>query len=171
MKIEDMNIPLSMLATDIINNKGVVFNKGSFYEALRPSISIPTIFTPVDYNGTILIDGGVLNPIPIKHVKRSENDIVVVVNLYGDEDKYVLRNINKLKKSNKKYLSYLYIMSASNIIMTQKIVRQTIKLYKPDIVINIPYNSCGVFDFHLSKELINIGMEVTYQSIMEFENK
>ncbi|HDO26967.1 MAG TPA: patatin, partial [Bacteroidetes bacterium] len=63
--IEEMNIPFSAIATDLINEKEVVFDKGSFYDAVRASVAIPTVFTPVKYKDTILVDGGVLNPLPI----------------------------------------------------------------------------------------------------------
>jgi len=83
INIEDMPIPFAAVATDIFHEKEVVFTKGSFYEAARASIAIPAIFTPVKYNHTILLDGGIINPIPIEHVVRKNRDILVVVNLYG----------------------------------------------------------------------------------------
>ena len=77
MLIEDMNIPFSAIATDILNEKDVVFTDGSFYEAIRASVAIPSLITPVKYKDTFLVDGGVLNPIPIEHVARDADDILV----------------------------------------------------------------------------------------------
>ena len=57
MPIEKMNIPFAAVATDILNEKEVVFRSGSFYEAIRASVAIPTIITPVKYKDTILVDG------------------------------------------------------------------------------------------------------------------
>ena len=79
--IEDMNIPYAAVATDVINREEVIFTKGSFYKAARASIAIPTIITPVISENSILVDGGLLNPIPANRVKRTEGDILVVVNL------------------------------------------------------------------------------------------
>ena len=57
--IEDLEIPYAAVAADIINNKEVVFTKGSVYNAIRASIAIPTVFTPVKTDDGLLVDGGV----------------------------------------------------------------------------------------------------------------
>ncbi|MCK4793275.1 MAG: patatin-like phospholipase family protein, partial [Desulfobacteraceae bacterium] len=77
--IEDLDIPFAAVATDITNEKEVVFTTGSVYEAVRASIAIPTVFTPVNKDNILLVDGGVLNPIPANRVKRIGNDILVAV--------------------------------------------------------------------------------------------
>jgi len=82
--IEDMNIPFAAVTTDIIKGKEKIFTNGSFYKAARASIAIPTIITSVYNNNTLLVDGGVLSPVPIRYVKRNFGDILVVVNLYHD---------------------------------------------------------------------------------------
>ena len=74
VNIEEMAIPFAAVATDIITRQEVVFTSGSFYSAVRASISMPAVFTPVKIGNSILVDGGVINPIPIAHVKRTEND-------------------------------------------------------------------------------------------------
>ena len=79
--IEDFSISYTAIATDIINDKEVVFDKGSLYNAIRASISIPTVFTPFEHQGVKMVDGGVINPIPLNRVKRSENDLVVAVDV------------------------------------------------------------------------------------------
>ncbi len=57
--IEDLKIHYAATATDIINNKEVVFNQGSIYDAIRASVAIPTVITPVKQDDTLLVDGGV----------------------------------------------------------------------------------------------------------------
>lgn len=81
--IEDLPIPYTAVATDIRHRKEVVFERGSLYEAIRASISIPSLFTPHLKDDMILIDGGVLVPLPIDYVKRGKDDILVVVDLNG----------------------------------------------------------------------------------------
>jgi NTE family protein len=81
--IEDLPIPYAAVATDIRHRKEVVFEEGSLYEAIRASISMPTIFTPHIIGDMLLIDGGVVNPVPIDKVKRTPGDILVVVDLNG----------------------------------------------------------------------------------------
>ena len=79
--IEDLKIPYVAVAVDLINNKEVVFRKGSLFDAIRASVSIPSVLTPVKTTDGLLIDGGVMNNIPIDHVKRVPGDLLVVVNV------------------------------------------------------------------------------------------
>lgn len=81
INIEDLPIKYIAVAADIINNKEVIFDKGNLYKAIRASISIPNVFTPIQYDGGILVDGGVLNPMPINRVPRSNNDLLIAVDL------------------------------------------------------------------------------------------
>src|SRR5476651_40908 len=74
--IEDLNMPYAAVAADIINKKEVVFTQGSIYDAIRASIAIPTVFTPVKYADGLLVDGGIINNLPIEHVKRHPGDIL-----------------------------------------------------------------------------------------------
>lgn len=186
MNIEDMPIPFVTVATDILNEKEVVFTKGSFYEAARASVAIPAVFTPVNYNNTILIDGGILNPIPIEHVLRNNGDILIVVNLYGEkngdipkekngESKYFNRLIKPLltlistgDKSSKGYYS---LLSSTTSAMIHKIAKMSIEKHKPDMIINIPYDSANTFDFFKAKELIALGESAAKEAIINYSEK
>lgn len=187
INIEDMNIPFTAIATDILNEKAVVFEKGSYYEAIRASIAIPAVFTPVKYNNTILVDGGVLNPIPIEHVIRQSNDILVVVNLYGEKESFIEENnllnlpqnnynlktiADKLSRliatGNKRSIGYISLLTTSSSYMVHKIAELNIEKYKPDILINIPSNRASTFDFHRADELIKYGEQVANKSIQDY---
>jgi len=91
MMIEDLNIPYVAMATDVANNKEVKFTSGSIYKAIRASIALPALIKSVQNSDQILVDGGVLNPIPIRQIQRTQNDILVVVNLYdfNHEDNFI----------------------------------------------------------------------------------
>jgi len=147
-----------------------------FIDAIRASIAIPTILTPVKYKETILVDGAVLNPIPIEHVVRKDDDILVVVNLYGDKqvelgkaglinENHIPAKLNGLIKvisklaisGDKRSLGYYSLLTATTSAMVHKISKQNIEKFKPDILINIPYDSSDTFDFHKADELIKIG--------------
>lgn len=184
MNIEDMHIPFAAVATDILNEKEIVFTKGSYYDAIRASIAIPAVFTPVKHNNTILVDGGVLNPIPIEHVFRNSNDILVVVNLYGDKkveleemnqnSDYLNGLLNTISKliatGDKQSLSYLSLLTASSYAMIHKIANLNIGKFKPDILINIPSNSASTFDFHKADELMVIGAGAANEAIKNYLN-
>lgn len=79
--IEDLPIPFAAVSTDILHRKEVVFDRGSLYDAIRSSISLPSIFTPNRIGDMLLVDGGVVNPIPLNRVARSEGDTLVAVDL------------------------------------------------------------------------------------------
>ncbi len=190
MPIEEMKIPFTAVATDIINEKEVVFNTGSFYESIRASVSIPTIITPVKYKDTFLIDGGVLNPIPIEHVIRKQSDILVVVNLYGEKVKTVSNtktketkkssnsmlnsfagSVNRLISSgDKSSIGYFSLLNSTTNAMVHKLAKHNIEKHQPDIVINIPHNAASTFDFHKADELIAMGEKATSQEISNYLN-
>ncbi|MCP4138587.1 MAG: hypothetical protein GY754_46955 [bacterium] len=90
-KIEDLDIPLAITATDYYNAKAVVFRSGNILEAIRASISIPGILVPVKYKNTFLIDGGVANPLPINVVRKMGAGMIIAVNLHPDVKRQKLK--------------------------------------------------------------------------------
>jgi len=181
MNIEDMPIPLAVVATDILNEKEVVFTKGSFFKAIRASIAIPAIFTPVKYSGSILVDGGVLNPVPIEQVARQNGDMLIVVNLYGEKKHDIPKEkntekgyLNRLTKTlstlistgDKQSVGYYSLLNSTSSAMIHRIANMSIEKYKPDLVINIPYDSANTFDFYKAKELIELGKNAAKEAII-----
>lgn len=81
--IEDLSIPFTAVATDFRAEKEVWIQSGSLFDAMRASMSLPLFFTPVRYKGRRLIDGGVLNPVPIAPTFSDHNDLTIAVNLSG----------------------------------------------------------------------------------------
>lgn len=84
--IEDLPIPVSIVATDLISGKEKVFRTGSLYKAIRASIAIPLVFTPQHRQNEVLVDGGLSNLIPFSQVARPKGTILAAVNLYGPTD-------------------------------------------------------------------------------------
>lgn len=82
--IEHLKMWYAAVAVDILKEEEVVFTSGSIFEAIRASIAIPTVLTPVSYNNSLLVDGGVLNNIPINHARRSPDDLLIAVNVNAD---------------------------------------------------------------------------------------
>lgn len=193
VNIENCNIPFSAVATDIISKKEIIFDKGSLYQAIRASISIPSFFKPYELNDMILIDGGVVNPLPLNRVKRAKNDILVAVDVSGpteqekiDEQKKVeqkheeesgiqawfkLRNIKLHEKEEKEVVNYYTILSQSSSIMIQRITSLMLDLYKPDILISMPRGDYGTLEFYKSEEFIKQGIEKTREALDIYEKK
>jgi NTE family protein len=179
-KIENLNIFYAAVAVDILNKKEVVFTKGSIFEAIRASIAIPTVFTPVNWETTLLVDGGVLNNIPINHAKRCPDDLLIAVNVNADIPPYkptLWKKKIETKQSNYKKkvkdfqdhlqkimpvnknesFGYFNLINKTISLMTGHIAQTIIEKYPPDILINISRNSCGTFDFYKAEELVEIG--------------
>lgn len=186
--IERMNIPFAAIATDILNEKEVVFKSGSYYEAIRASMSIPTIFTPVKYKNTILIDGGVVNPVPIEHVSRSDEDLLIVVSLYGAKSEKVIEKVSVkdsdsvsskingyinnlsglINTGDKQSLGYYSLLDATTSTMVHQLAKNNIERHKPDLLITIPANSASTFDFYKAEELIELGKKTTIKQLEKY---
>lgn len=190
--IEDLSIPFVTVATDISNSKELIFNSGSLYDAIRASISIPTVFTPYVKDGSYIVDGGVLNPIPINRVKRIDDDILVVVDVNArvpnnkpppllennnhEEkrySKYINTVINKLNyfipKHETDKLGYFSLLNKTTGLMLHQISLMTLEKYQPDILINISRDSFGTYDFYKSEKLIEAGKKATIEAIDKFK--
>lgn len=191
--IEDFDIDFTCVATDIVNDKEYVFESGDIFEAVRASVSIPTVFVPVKKGNSILVDGGVTNNIPIKHVTRHKNDLLVVVHVNADVPVYkplLSKKEQKIKKENylfklKKFenhlnkilskkshqnLGYFNLINKSIGLMSNQLSSLILKEYNPDILINISRKTCGIFDFYKSEELVKIGRHIALKNIEKFRN-
>ena len=93
--IEDLPIPFTAVATDIITGEEIHFNKGDLVEAIRASISIPIVFQPVILNNIVLVDGGLVNPVPINVVREMGADYIIAVNLQSSKNKSDSKSDNK----------------------------------------------------------------------------
>lgn len=94
--IEQLTIPCSIAASDMMHTEEVIFRTGSLFQAVRASISIPLFFRPVQMGDRLLIDGGILNPLPLHTVQRTEGDILVAMNISGKDDMRVDTNYESL---------------------------------------------------------------------------
>ena len=94
---DELSIPYRAMATDIVNGKELVIKDGSLYMAMRASMAIPTIFSPVEYDSTLLVDGGVLNNFPVDVAKQMGADFIIGSDVGGGmEPKENLDNIMTL---------------------------------------------------------------------------
>jgi NTE family protein len=101
-RFEEMRVPLGVVATDLATGSEVVLNEGDLVEAIRASISVPGIFTPVKKNGGFLLDGGLVNPVPVSAVRNMGADYVIAVNLNHDlVDKRTANSIRPVAPSTK----------------------------------------------------------------------
>ena len=186
VNIEDLPIPYCAVATDLKSGKEVLFNKGSLFEAIRASISLPSFYEPVQRDDMILIDGGVINPIPLNRVKRHAGDILVGIDVSGHDYKaqwdemHRLTSMQKNDKSlktkildmlipdNIEFNYYTVLSRASSLMIRQNSILMA-KLMNPDILVDIQMNRYGTFDFDKSEKLIAIGRQKTSLAISKQE--
>lgn len=176
--IEDLPIPYCAVATDWISGREVVIDKGCLFEAIRASISLPTFYEPVRRDGMILIDGGVVNPIPMNRVQRHEGDLLVGVDVSGHDYKAQWEKMQKQAEKQKQDKSlksklldiiipdniefnYYTLLSRTSSIMIRQNSLLMAQLAKPDILIDIQMSRYGSFDYDKSERLINIGRNKT----------
>jgi NTE family protein len=110
-----LEVPLTVIASDLFRRKEVVFSEGSLRRALAASISLPTIMRPVEHNGQVLVDGGATNPLPFEHL-RGLADVIVAIEISGPVD--------GSKRDVPNALECLY---ATVLVMTHSIVQEKIR--------------------------------------------
>ena len=188
--IEDLKIPYSAIATDILSEQEIVFTSGSLYEAIRASISIPSVFVPFKLNNWQLIDGGVLNPIPINRIERKHGDLLVVVDVNSripgpekkvitaktdsnNQSKYIktiYKRINRIiPKNNKDHVGYFNLINRTSSLMIHRISELTLEQHQPDMMINVSRQEFGSFDFYKSEEIIEAGRRAAYTAIINYK--
>jgi len=185
--IEDLPIPYCAVATDLKAGREVVFDKGSLFEAIRASISLPSFYEPVQRDGMILIDGGVINPIPLNRVQRLAGDILVGVDVSGHdykaqwELKEELTERRKHDKSLKAQIldklipdnidfNYLTVLSRTSSLMIRQNSILMAQLMQPDMLIDIQMSRYGSFDYDKSEKIIALGRLKTALAISKYEN-
>ena len=186
--IEELPIPYCAVATDLKAGREVVIDKGSLFEAIRASISLPSFYEPIQRDDMILIDGGVINPIPLNRVKRNAGDILVGVDVSGhdyksqwdemhrltewqkNDNSLKAKILDKLIPDNIEFNYYTVLSRACSLMIRQNSILMT-KLMKPEMLIDIQMNRFGTFDFDKSEELVAIGRQKTAQAILAMNQK
>lgn len=194
--IEGFATKFTAVATDIINRKEVYYSNGNLYKALRASIGIPGVFTPVAENDTFMVDGGVLNPLPVNLVSNIQpNEKIIAVNLNAaainkeiekTEDtqdihksdawnmffnfKLSMPTFSKKKETNAPDFTIFDLVNTAYDFTQDRLVELMLQNHPPDILVEIPRNVCGTFDFHKAADLIAIGNKIAAESVERYFN-
>lgn len=182
--IEELPVSFTAVATDIRGEREVWLNSGSLFQAIRASISLPMFFTPVQVDGLTLIDGGVLNPVPIAPTFGDKTDMTIAVNLGArvqeetsvphkpisvekDENPDLQNKVARFFKSFQKPEAEQQEpdWSASEVAnqafdaMQSTLARQKLAAYPPDMVVEVARNACGTLEFNRAAEMIDLGYQ------------
>ena len=191
--IEDLPISYTAVATDLIKQKEVWFQKGSLLDAVRASIAIPTVFTPKKIAKRHLIDGGVLNPLPIAPTISDDTDITIAVSLNANASKRYKVDVPKTEKEKENSIQEMFfemkqkaeelfarerkndfdemgifdIMGRTIDIMQNAVLECKMAGYAPDIIIGIPHDACGFYEFNKAYEMIELGTMIPKDNLKE----
>ena len=198
--IEDLPVTYTAVATDVERQKEVWMADGPLFDAIRASIAVPTIFTPHHYRGMRLLDGGLLNPVPIAPTLKEVTDLTIAVNLNavsvdhsyhkpphkpphkavgrkgvtaptGIGEAYHQRSSGFLDELQQNFSDLAFRSSGAdelglfdllnNSFETMQNAITNIKLatYSPDVVIEIPRETCKAHEFYRARELVEVGYE------------
>jgi NTE family protein len=183
VNIEDLKIPFCCVATNWKTGREVVFDHGSLWTAIRSSMSVPGMLKPLVHDDMILIDGGITNPIPLDRVKRNDGDLLVAINVSGHdyEGMFARKEIaEKLQRKNSigmDLLGYLLpkelglginlysLLDQAFSISINANAHRAIKLYPPDVLVDIPMRRYGGNDYDKYAAIRKIGYNKTLKAI------
>jgi NTE family protein len=180
--IEQLPISFTAVAMDLESGKEVWLRKGSLFDAIRASIAIPLLFTPVRHEGRMLVDGSLVNPVPIAPTLHDTTDLIVAVNVGAKAEappaevqSAPLPDGNIYRQRIQAFIDSLHITRApadampgmldvalrSMEAMENTIARLKLAAYAPDVIIEIPRNACHIHEFWRAEEMIAMGRERT----------
>jgi NTE family protein len=181
--IEDLSIPYTAVATDINSGREIWLREGRLYDAIRASIAIPGVFTPHRIGNRLLVDGGIINPVPVMPISDPDADITIAVDVNGPPAdipslsshngslKPVPAYQQKIEKflqamqkrfdidvnSKNEQLGLTDVLLKSFATMQESLTRYKLAANQPDLLISIPRNTCEVHEFYRAAELIENG--------------
>jgi len=181
--IEDLPISFTAVATDVEEQKEVWLSRGPLFDAIRASIAVPLVFTPYRINGRRLLDGSLVNPLPIAPTLHDQTDLTIAVDLGGPAapaempappareareaagDGYRERIQSFIDDLQQRFRpepgepdwSYFDIIALSMETMQNTITRLKVAAYTPEVTISIPRDAARLFEFYRARELIELG--------------
>jgi len=187
--IGTLPVAFTAVATDMDSGREVWLNSGPLFDAIRASMAIPTVFAPYTIQGRRLMDGGLVNPVPIAPTLADNTDLTIAVNLNGeprslppsveqaegrrDGGRYrenIAKLINELQHRwgpEAEESGFFDIVSRSMDIMQDLISQFKLTAYAPDITVDIPRNVCSFYEFHRASEVIEAGRYYARQSLRD----
>jgi len=172
--IEDLDRPFTAVATEIATGHEIWIHSGSLATAIHASYALPGIFEPVECNGRVLVDGALVNPVPVSVCRAQEERLVVAVNLHYDlygrsavvrhaasetpsnEDEDLPSAIDKRKSAR---LGMTNVMVESFNIIQDRVSRARLAGDPPDLLMMPRLSDIGLSEFHRASEAIDRGYE------------
>lgn len=188
INIEDLPIPYTAVAVDLHAQREVWFSSGPLFDAIRASISIPTIFRPCHYKGRLLVDGSLLNPLPVSPTLRDLTDCTIAVDVNAPAEPLAISGATEAAEESSEgwraWLSThldsllsrgagvspvepgmveLFVRSLDTV--QETITRLRLAAQPPDLLITVPRNACAFHEFHRADALIELGRIRTREAL------
>ena len=189
--IEDLPIAFTAVATDLRARREVWFQRGPLLSAIRASIAIPGVITPVVMNGRLLADGGLMNPVPIEPTAASAADLTIAISLQGDRSAReqssparepatptwreglvdrVRRSVGREREVGPEPvepdpLRISDVVGLSLDAMQGLVARYRMAGLPPDVLVTVPVSAARSLDFHRVTEMIEIGQRLTAEAL------
>ncbi|APG06418.1 serine protease [Luteibacter rhizovicinus DSM 16549] len=188
VNIEELNISYTAVATDLDREREVWLTKGPLFDAIRASIAIPTLFRPYIHDGRRLVDGALLNPLPVLPLMREDADYVIAVSVDGAAELQKPPEKDVTVTTDEGYAAKLGrligrvlpsvdgkpklrdpgafdLMTQAMDLMQANLSRLRLAAYQPDVLVEIPRNVSTVYEFYRARELIELGRERTARAL------
>ncbi|RZV38677.1 MAG: serine protease [Chromatiales bacterium] len=190
-KIEDLDKRFTAVATSLDEQREVWLNSGSLFTAIKASTAVPGVFSPVELDERTLVDGGLVNPIPIAPTLNDSTDLTIAVNLAGLGEKYAPaeeaaksdEESNSYREKIADFLSGLRekddsgapdndldaadLLVRSIDVMQGAIARLKLAAYAPDKTVEIPRDACSFFEFHRAEEMADLGYKKAREALAD----
>ncbi|RLD70934.1 MAG: phospholipase [Bacteroidetes bacterium] len=161
-------------------------------DILIEDLAIPTVLTPVKEENRLLVDGGVLNNIPMAHVQRQEGDMMIAVNvnadiplvkpemteeavkkqsLYHKKISEFYSHIRRSSSSAEENLGYFSLVTKTLDLMTMRMAEDKIKQFSPEVLISVSRESCNVYDFYKAEEQVEAGRKAAIEVLETIQNR
>jgi NTE family protein len=183
--IEDLPLSFTAVATDLDSGEEVWLRAGKLFDAIRASIATPLVFTPFKHGARTLLDGALVNPLPIAPTLNDDTELTIAVNLSGPAESRPappastrLADGNVYRQRIRAFIESLHIARTPAVparglfdiafvsmqTMQDTIARLKLAAYSPDVTVEIPRNACGFYEFWRAEELIALGRERAAQA-------
>jgi NTE family protein len=183
-RFEDLNKPFFCTAADIRRGREVMFDRGSLQRAVRASISIPVIFKPVRLRKSYLVDGGLINPVPVDILKKNGSDFTIAINVITQRplrprprnkasakeklllarlDNFLSRKLISSRPDEEPNLIEAFLSTME--IMQEKLITARLQIDAPDVTIHIDTQDFKLFEFYRPAAIIRRGEETARREI------
>lgn len=179
VQIEALPLAFTAVATDLERAREVWLSRGCLFDAIRASIAIPTIFRPHTVNGRRLLDGALLNPVPVTPLIRESADYLIAVSLDGtavssQAPEPPVRDPQQAETYRQRISDFIgrilphsaegprepgtfELLTASMDLMQANLAHMRLAAYQPDLLIELPRNVANAYEFYRAQELIELG--------------